>query len=102
MIFCFYLIVVHLMVRSADAALTLHSSCLVHISETCSYLSISVKIRAYACMRAFTVHILIQCVSDPNLSLYGWGGPPGVRVARYWQFITDTYDIHRYEQDMLM
>ena len=29
------------------------------------------------------------------------GTQQAVRVAGYWQFVTDTYDIHRYEQDML-
>jgi len=29
------------------------------------------------------------------------GTQPAVRVAGYWRFVTDTYDIHRYEQDML-
>ena len=29
------------------------------------------------------------------------GAQSAVRVAGYWQFVTDTYDIHRYEQDML-
>ena len=49
-------------------------------------------------MRAFTVHIPNQCVSGPYLSLYGLEGTADVRVAGYWQILTDTYDIHRYEQ----
>jgi len=80
-----------------------HSSCLVHISETCSYLSISVHISAYA---RLCVHLpLISWFSAFLTSICPYmdeGAQSAVRVAGYWQFVTDTYDIHRYEQDMLM
>ena len=67
----------------------------------CSYLCISVHMRVYACIyRSYPD--LVR--SDQYLSQCPYmdgGGQPAVRVAGYWQFVTDTYDIHRYEQDML-
>ena len=35
-------------------------------------------------------------------SLYGLGPNPEVSVAGYWQLVTDTCNMNRYEQDMYM
>jgi len=31
-----------------------------------------------------------------------WGPTPVLSVAGYWQFVTDTCNINRYERDMYM
>ena len=72
---------------------------LLHIPETCLNRSISVYICAYA---GVCVHLqFISRISAylARICLYmDWKAPPTFGVAGYWQILTDTYDIHRYEQ----
>jgi len=71
----------------------------VHI---CQYLFISVHICAYARLCVHLPFISWFSAFLTSICPYMDGGAqPAVRVAGYWQFVTDTYDIHRYEQDML-
>jgi len=76
---------------------------MVHIFETCSYLSVSVYKRAYACV---CVHLhficwIRACMTRINPCM-DWGPTPAVSVAGYWQLVTDTCNMNRYQQDMFM
>ncbi len=76
---------------------------MVHISKKCSYLSIYVYTRAYACVCVhlqYTSQIRAWMISiGPCME---WGPTPAVSVAGYCQLVTDTCNMNRYEQDMCM
>ena len=94
--------------RCHAAALTTRSTLLcifpshmVHISQTCLYLSIYVYTRAYACV---CVHLHLTSQSRARMTricpCVDWGTTPADSVAGYWQLVTDTSNMNRYEQDM--
>ena len=76
---------------------------MVHISQTCSYLSIYVYTRAYACV---CVHLHLTSQSRARMTricpCVDWGTTPADSVAGYWQLVTDTSNMNRYERDMCM
>ena len=68
----------------------------VNIVEYCSYKSICVNmLTSDPKSVAFSAYLTRIC---PYLDLEA---PPAVSIARYWQFVTDTYYVHICEHDML-
>ena len=76
---------------------------MVHISQTCSYLSIYVYTRAYACV---CVHLHLTSQIRARMTricpCVDWGTTPADSVAGYWQLVTDASNMNRYERDMYM
>ncbi len=79
---------------------------MVHISQTYSYRSISVYTRIYACVCVhlqFTSQIRAHMTSIcPCVNREPTRATPADSVAGYWQLVTDTSNMIRYEQDMCM
>ena len=74
---------------------------MVHISQTCLYLFIYVYTRANACV---CVHLHLTSQIRARMTricpCVDWGTTPADSVAGYWQLVTDTSNMNRYERDM--